>query len=124
MSRAGKLNQVSASKLNIIAAPNGAIWPMKPRKERPERLHSRIFCGLPIGVSNEPAFTASAWKMIKRPTGSADSFFSVMVSGMTINSATSLVRNDDSSAAENTRNSASRRSLSKRLIILRPTKSK
>lgn len=74
MSRAGKLNQVSASRLNIIAAPNGAIWPMKPRKERPERLHSRIFCGLPIGVSNEPAFTASAWKMIKRPTGSADSF--------------------------------------------------
>ena len=23
---------------------------MKPRKERPERLHSRIFCGLPIAV--------------------------------------------------------------------------
>ncbi|MNY66143.1 hypothetical protein D3C86_2035190 [compost metagenome] len=83
-----------------------------------------MFCGLPIGVSNEPALTASAWKIINRPIGNDDSFFSVMVSGMTINNATSLVRNDDSNAAENTRNSANRRSLCSVLMILRPTKSK
>ena len=83
-----------------------------------------MFCGLPIGVSSEPALTASASKIIRRVTGISHNLRSVSVSGTTIKSATSLVRNVDNSAAEKTMNRASLRSVAKRRTILRPSTSK
>ncbi|CNT66449.1 Uncharacterised protein [Salmonella enterica subsp. enterica serovar Bovismorbificans] len=90
---------------------SGAICPLNSAKVKPERPHNRIFCGLPTGVSSEPAFTANASKIINRLTGIAHSFFNVIVSGTTINSATSFVRKVDSAAAASTRNIASCRSV-------------
>ena len=83
-----------------------------------------MFCGLPIGVSSDPALTASASKIIRRLTGIAHHFFSVSVSGTTINRATSLVRKVDRSAAASTIKMASWRSVTKRRAIFRPSTSK
>ena len=120
----GKQHQHNSRSVSIIAPASGAIWAINPANERPERPQIRIFCGLPIGVSSEPALTASASKIISRLTGISHSLFSVIVSGTTINSATSLVRKVESSAAASTINIASRRSVAKRRTILRPSTSK
>jgi hypothetical protein len=57
---ANRLNYQSSDKAPSwqpkLAAASGSIWPMNPGKERPERPHSKIFCGLPIGVSSFPGF--------------------------------------------------------------------
>ena len=120
----GKANQPTTSSVATIASASGAICQVNAVNDRPERPHSRMFCGLPIGVSSEPALTASASKIIRRVTGISHSLRSVSVSGTTINNATSLVRNVDSSAAEKTMNRASLRSVAKRRTILRPSTSK
>ena len=120
----GNANQQTASSDTIITSASGAICQVKAANDSPERPHRRIFCGLPIGVRSEPALTASASKMISRLTGISQSLRNVSVSGTMINSATSLVRNVDSTAAENTINSARRRSVAKRRTILRPRTSK
>ena len=120
----GKLNQHSTTSVSIMAPASGAICQVNAINDKPERPHIRMFCGLPIGVSNDPALTASASKIIRRFTGIAHNFFRVMVSGTTINSATSLVRNVDNNAAASTINIASWRSVLKRRVILRPNTSK
>ncbi|MNP38120.1 hypothetical protein D3C76_1316110 [compost metagenome] len=102
----------------------GAICQVNAANDRPDRPQRRIFCGLPIGVNSDPALTASASKIISRLTGISHSLRNVNVSGTTINSATSLVRKVESSAAASTINSDSFRSVAKRRTILRPITSK
>ena len=120
----GKANQQTASSDAIITSASGAICQVKAANDSPERPQRRIFCGLPMGVNREPALTASASKMISLLTGISQSLRSVRVRGTMINSATSLVRKVDSTAAENTINSDSLRSVANRRTILRPSTSK
>lgn len=72
-----------------------------------------------IGVSSELALIVSVLKIISRLIGILYSFFSVIVSGIIINSAISLVRKVESSVVVSIINIVSRRFVVKRRIILR-----
>ncbi len=119
-----KLNQVNTIRLSSSQAASGSICTINATTLSLPWLHSRMFCGLPTGVSRDPALTASASKMISREMGKWENLRSVSVSGTRINSATSLVRNVESNAAASTINSASARSCRKRAISRPPSTSK
>jgi hypothetical protein len=72
--------------------PGAACRRRKPSSDVPERCHRKRFCGLPIGVSTEPALTARASKITSRAVGRVAIPCRPRVSGTTMKRAISLVR--------------------------------
>jgi len=91
--------QATASQPSITATV-GSIIHMKPTKLSPERCQRKRFWGLPMGVSAEPALTASASRITSRASGKCACCASARVSGTSRNRLTSLVTSADSSAAD------------------------
>ncbi len=92
-----------------MIATTGAIITTKAAKPMPELCHRNRFCGLPIGVSAEPALTASASSTTSRASGSFACAARLRVSGTSRNRLTSLVTTAASPAENTTRSKARRR---------------
>ena len=95
---AGSQPHANTSTSTSITANAGAMAHANCFIDSAECCHSKRFCGLPIGLRVEPAFTASASSTTMRNTGRLHSAPSVSVSGTIRNRLTSLVSSIDSSA--------------------------
>jgi len=93
-----------------MTAAAGSIASAKSRNDSRECCHNSRFCGLPIGLSVEPAFTASASSTTMRSTGRLEIAPMDTVSGTIRNRLTSLVSTIESSALAATSNSPRPRS--------------
>ena len=99
-----------ATNANIVAA-TGNIAAAKCRNGNCECCHSSRFCGLPMGLSVLPAFTASASSTAMRATGRLEMLPIARVSGTIRNRLTSLVSSVASSALPATSSRPSARRL-------------
>ena len=100
----GSHSSVNAVTSTNITAAAGSIAAAKCRNGSCECCHSSRFCGLPIGLRVEPAFTASASSTTMRSTGRFETAPIARVSGTIRNRLTSLVSTIDSSAVADTSN--------------------
>ena len=112
---------VKAMSNENVIRNSGNILYVNVRKELPVLCQRKRFCGLPMGVSAEPTFTANASKTINLDRSFFILFSVQQVIGTTIKSVISLVKKVESKAAKDTENKANCRSVLRLRISLRDT---
>jgi len=85
----------------------GKSFMMKDKKEIPHFCHMKIFCGLPMGVNEEPTFAEIASKIINFETSLFNKFCIPSVKGTTTKRATSFVKKEEKKAVRRIKKKAS-----------------